>query len=68
MLAARTVELSRDEILDLIASYCQRVNRDTTEVIRGYCQGHESDFEHLAEAYALSDVLADDDPIAAAAR
>jgi len=38
------------------------VNRETTGVIRGYRQGHESDFEHLAEAYALSDLLADDDP------
>ena len=35
MLAARTVEHSRDEILDLIATYCRRVNRDETEVSRG---------------------------------
>jgi len=68
MLAAKTVELSRDEILDLIGAYCRRVNRDATGVIRGYRQGHESDFAHLAEAYALSDLLADDDPIAAVAR
>ena len=63
MLAAKTVELSRDEILELIGTYCQRVNRDATGVIRGYRKGHESDFEHLAEAYALSDLLADADPI-----
>ncbi len=63
MLAAKTVELSRDEVLELIGTYCRRVNRETTGVIRGYRQGHESDFEHLAEAYALSDLLADDDPI-----
>ena len=44
------------------------MNRDATEVIRGYRQGHESDFEHLAEAYPLSDLLGNDDPIAAVAK
>lgn len=63
MLAAKTVELSRQEILDLIAAYCKRVNRDPADVIRSFRNGHESDFEHLAEACALSELLADDDPI-----
>ncbi len=63
MLAARTVELSRDEILDLIAIYCQRVDRDPADVMRSFRDGRESDFEHLAEAYALSELLPDDDPI-----
>ena len=63
MLAAKTIELSRDEILGLIEAYCDRVSRDSAEAIRSYRQGHESDFEHLAEAYALSELLADNDPI-----
>lgn len=63
MLAARTVELSREGILDLIRTYCERVGRDPIDVIRSYRQGRESDFGHLAEAYALSDLLADGDPI-----
>ena len=68
MLAAKTGELSCDEILGLIETYCHRVSRETAEVVCGYRQGHEFDFEYLAEAYALSELLADDDPIVAAAR
>lgn len=63
MLAARTVELSRDEILRLIAEYCVPTGQDPLEVVRSFRRGEAADFEHLSEAYALSELLADDDPI-----
>ena len=63
MLAAQTVELSRDEILRLITRYCVPTKRDPLEVIRAFRRGGPTDFEHLSEVYALSELLADDDPI-----
>jgi hypothetical protein len=63
MLAAKTVELSRDEILRLIGEYCAPTGRDPHEVLRAFRRGEATDFERLSEAYALSELLADDDPI-----
>ena len=63
MLAIETVVLSRDEILGRIREYCTEVERDYLEVIRAFRGGDAQDFEHLSEVYALSELLADDDPI-----
>lgn len=67
MLAAQSYELTRDEILSLIGSKARRAGHDLTYVLEQYIGGTLEDFGRLAEAYALCDLLDDDDSAFAAA-
>lgn len=61
MLAAESYELTRDEILSLIEGKAQRAGHDLAFVVRQYRAGTLEDFAKLAEAYALCDLLDEDD-------
>lgn len=61
MIAATSYKLTRDEILSLIDSKARNAGRDFDFVLRQYTAGTLEDFGHLAEAYALCDLLEGDD-------
>jgi len=61
VIAAATYELTRDEILSLIADKARGNGRDLSFVLQQYAAGTLEDFGTLAAAYALCDLLEGDD-------
>lgn len=61
MLAAKSYEFTRDEILSLIDIKARRAGHDLAFVLMQYTAGTLEDFSTLAEAYALCDLLDEDD-------
>ena len=61
VLAAKSCEFTRDEIVSLIDAQARRAGHDLAFVLQQYTAGTLEDFGRLAEAYAFCDLLDEDD-------
>jgi len=61
VLAAKSYEFTREEILSLIDIKARRAGHDLAYVVLQYTAGTLDDFGKLAEAYAFCDLLDEDD-------
>jgi hypothetical protein len=65
MLATKTYELSRDEVVELIEEKAQRLGVDAARTIADFRAGQKVDFGRVVDILALADLLEDDDPFLA---
>lgn len=65
VLAVKSYDLTRDEVVRLIEEKCSAVGKDPHSVILAYRNGELDDWSEYADILALAELLEDDDALIA---